>query len=77
MVRLKNPKTTGRVSAEDVASVISKMTGIPSGKVAESEGGKLMKMKQKLQGRIIGQDEAIEKVVRAIQRNRAGIKDPG
>ena len=77
MVRLKNPKKTGRVSAEDVASVISKMTGIPSGKVAESEGGKLMKMKQKLQGRIIGQDEAIEKVVRAIQRNRAGIKDPG
>ena len=77
MVRLKNPQKTGRVSAEDVAAVISKMTGIPSGKVAEGEGGKLMKMKQKLQGRIIGQDEAIEKVVRAIQRNRAGIKDPG
>ena len=76
MVRLKNPKKTGRVSAEDVAAVISKMTGIPSGKVAESEGWKLMKMKQKLQGRIIGQDEAIDKVVRAIQRNRAGIKDP-
>lgn len=77
MVRLKHPKKTGRVSAEDVAAVISKMTGIPSGKVAESEGGKLMKMEQKLQGRIIGQDEAIEKVVRAIRRNRAGIKDPG
>ena len=77
MVRLKNPKKTGRVTAEDVAKVISKMTGIPSGRVAESEGGKLMKMRQKLQERIIGQDEAIEKVVRAIQRNRAGIKDPG
>ena len=77
MVRLKNPKKTGRVSAEDVASVISKMTGIPSGKVAEGEGGKLLKMKQKLQSRIIGQDEAIDKVVRAIRRNRAGIKDPG
>ena len=77
MVRLKNPKRTGRVSAEDVAKVISKMTGIPSGRVAESEGGKLMKMQQKLQERIIGQDEAIEKVVRAIRRNRAGIKDPG
>ena len=77
MVRLKNPKKTGRVSAEDVAKVISKMTGIPSGRVAESEGGKLMKMRQKLQERIIGQDEAIEKVVRAIQRNRAGIKDLG
>ena len=77
MVRLKNPNKTGRVSADDVAVVISKMTGIPSGKVAESEGGKLMKMRSKLQGHIIGQDEAIDKVVRAIQRNRAGIKDPG
>ena len=77
MVRLKNPNKTGRVSADDVAAVISKMTGIPSGKVAESEGGKLMKMRSKLQGHIIGQDEAIDKVVRAIQRNRAGIKDPG
>ena len=77
MVRLKNPARTGHVTAEDVASVISKMTGIPSGNVAESEGVKLMKMRQKLQSRIIGQDDAIDKVVRAIQRNRAGIKDPG
>lgn len=77
MVRLKNPRRTGRVTAEDVASIISKMTGIPSGRIAEGEGSKLMKMKSKLQGRIIGQDEAIDKVVRAIRRNRAGIKDPG
>jgi ATP-dependent Clp protease ATP-binding subunit ClpC len=77
MVRLKNPKKTGYVSAEDVASVISKMTGIPSGRIAEGESSKLIKMKSKLQSRIIGQDEAIDKVVRAIQRNRAGIKDPG
>lgn len=77
MVRLKNPKKTGHVTAEDVASVISKMTGIPSGRIAEGEGNKLMKMRSKLQGRIIGQDDAIDKVVRAIQRNRAGIKDPG
>ncbi len=77
MVRLKNPKRTGHVTAEDVASVISKMSGVPSGRVAEGEGSKLMKMKTKLQSRIIGQDEAIDKVVRAIQRNRAGIKDPG
>ena len=77
MVRLKNPRRTGRVTVEDVASIISKMTGIPSGRIAEGEGSKLMKMKSKLQGRIIGQDEAIDKVVRAIRRNRAGIKDPG
>ena len=76
-VRLKNPKNTGRVTAEDVAEVISKMTGIPSGRVAENEGTRLMKMQEVLKKRIIGQDEAIGKVVRAIQRNRAGIKDPG
>lgn len=77
MVRLKNPDKTGYVTADDVATVISKMTGIPSGKIAESEGIRLVKMRKKLQSAIIGQDEAIDKVVRAIQRNRAGIKDPG
>lgn len=77
MVRLKNTRKTGYVTAEDVAEIISKMTGIPSGKVAENEGSRLIRMRSKLQKRIIGQDEAIEKVVRAIQRNRAGIKDPG
>ena len=76
-VRLKNPKKTGNVTAEDVAEVISEMTGIPSGRVAENEGSRLMKMRDILKKRIIGQDEAIDKVVRAIQRNRAGIKDPG
>ena len=77
MVRLQNPKKTGKVTVEDVAEVISKMTGIPSGRVAEGESARLMKMKEKISKRIIGQDEAIDKVVRAIQRNRAGIKDPG
>ena len=76
-VRLKNPKKTGKVTAEDVAEVISEMTGIPSGRVAENEGSRLIKMRDMLRKRIIGQDEAIDKVVRAIQRNRAGIKDPG
>jgi ATP-dependent Clp protease ATP-binding subunit ClpC len=77
MVRLKNPNKTAHVTAEDVAAMISKMTGIPSGRIAENEGTKLMKMGEKLRSRIIGQDEAIDKVVRAIQRGRAGIKDPG
>ena len=77
MVRLQNPKKTGTVTAENVAEVISKMTGIPSGKVAEGESARLVKMREKISKRIIGQDEAIDKVVRAIQRNRAGIKDPG
>ncbi len=79
MVRLnlaKNKRNAGRVSAEDIATVVSKMTGIPVNKVAESEGHRILRMKGRLQGRIIGQDEAIDKVVRAIQRNRAGLKDP-
>ena len=76
MVRLKNPKKTGKVTPEDVASVISKMTGIPSGRIAEGEGAKLFRMDKELMARIIGQDEAIGKVVKAIRRNRAGIKDP-
>ncbi len=79
MVRLsltKDKKTGNVVDAEDIATVVSKMTGIPVNKVAESERGRIMKMKDRLQGRIIGQDEAIDKVVRAIRRNRAGLKDP-
>ena len=76
MVRLKNPKKPGVVGPEDVACVLSKMTGIPAGRIAESEGTRLTMMSRKLKDRIIGQDDAIEKVVKAIQRNRAGIKDP-
>ena len=64
------------VEAEDIASVVSKMTGIPVNKVAESEGNRIIKMRSRLKERIIGQDEAVETVVRAIQRNRAGLKDP-
>ena len=79
MIRLnlaKGRKGGNLVDAEDIATVVSKMTGIPVNKVAESEGNRIMRMKGRLQSRIIGQDEAIEKVVRAIQRNRAGLKDP-
>ena len=79
MVRLSLAKKRGRtdvVDAEDIASVVSKMTGIPVNKVAESEGNRILRMKKRLQGRIIGQDEAIDTVARAIQRNRAGLKDP-
>ncbi len=65
------------VYEEDIATVVSKMTGIPVNKVAESEGNRLIKMRERLKSRIIGQDEAIDTVVSAIQRNRAGLKDPG
>ena len=79
MVRLsltKDKKTGNVVDAEDIATVVSKMTGIPVNKVAETEGNRILRMKDRLQGRIIGQDDAIDKVVRAIRRNRAGLKDP-
>ena len=79
MVRLNLARKKGgsdTVTAEDIASVVSKMTGIPVNKVAESEGNRILKMKKRLQDRIIGQDEAIDTVVRAIQRGRAGLKDP-
>jgi len=80
MVRLnlsKARKETDTVSSEDIATVVSKMTGIPAGRVAQSEGGRLLKMETILKKSIIGQDDAISKVVHAIQRNRAGLKDPG
>ncbi|MBQ8022550.1 MAG: ATP-dependent Clp protease ATP-binding subunit [Bacteroidales bacterium] len=75
MVRIKG--TVKTVTADDIATVVSKITGIPAGKVAESEAGRLLKMADRLKGRIIGQDAAISTVVSAIRRNRAGLKDPG
>ena len=65
-----------KVTEENVAEVVSMMTGIPVQKVAEKESGKLMKMGESLENSLIGQNEAIIKVVKAIQRNRAGLKDP-
>ncbi len=64
------------VDEEDIATVVSKMTGIPVNKVADSEGNRLMKMEKSLKSKIIGQDAAIDTVVRAIRRGRAGLKDP-
>ena len=64
------------VSEDDVANVIATMTGIPASRIAQSEGTKLLGMREELQKSIIGQDEAIDKLVRAIQRTRVGIKDP-
>lgn len=64
------------VNAEHIAECVAKMTGIPVQKVAASEGQKLRNLKGTLQQAVIGQDKAIEKIVRAIQRNRLGLKDP-
>jgi ATP-dependent Clp protease ATP-binding subunit ClpC len=64
------------VDAEKVAEVVAMMTGVPVQRIAQAEGTRLLRMSEELKGSVIGQDEAIEKVVKAIQRNRAGLKDP-
>ena len=64
------------VDAEKVAEVVAMMTGVPVQRIAQNEGLRLLKMSEELRGSVVGQDGAIEKVVKAIQRNRAGLKDP-
>jgi ATP-dependent Clp protease ATP-binding subunit ClpC len=64
------------VTEDDVAEVVSMITGIPVNKVSEGENKKLSKMHEELTGKVIGQDEAVKKVVKAIQRGRIGLKDP-
>ena len=64
------------VTDEEVAEVVAMMTGIPVKRIAQSEGNKLLTMRNELQEKVIGQDEAIEKIVKAIQRNRVGLKNP-
>ncbi len=64
------------VTEEDIAEVVAMMTGIQVKRVAKSESAKLVNMATDLKGSVIGQDDAIAKVVKAIQRNRVGLKDP-
>jgi len=64
------------VTEEHVAEVVSMMSGVPVTRISESETGRLAVMSDEIKGRVIGQDEAVQKVVKAIQRNRAGLKDP-
>lgn len=64
------------VDDEKVAEVVAMMTGVPVQRIAQAEGSRLREMAPKLKGDIIGQDNAIDKIVKAIQRNRVGLKDP-
>ena len=64
------------VTEENVAEVVAMMTGIPVQNIAQSESQRLVNMEKILQSEVIGQEEAIKKVVKAIRRNRAGLKDP-
>lgn len=64
------------ITAEDVADVVSQMSGVPVQRIAEDEAVRLRTMPTELKNTVIGQDEAIDKITRSIQRNRLGLKDP-
>lgn len=64
------------VTEENVAEVVSMMTGIPLQKVSQNETDKLAKMNESISGKVIGQDDAVKSIVKAIQRGRVGLKDP-
>ena len=65
-----------KVKEDDVADVIAMMTGIPTKRIAQKEGNRLLKMGDELKGSVIGQDQAVAKLTKAIQRTRAGLKTP-
>ena len=73
-VELKSQRE--KVSEDNVAEVVAMMTGVPVKRIAEQETKKLVQMENELQKRVIGQNEAIKKIVKAIRRNRVGLKDP-
>ena len=64
------------VTEEHIAEVVAMMTGVPVKRIAKTEGMKLLQMHDELSESVVGQKEAIEKIVKAIHRNRAGLKDP-
>ncbi|HEX8575083.1 MAG TPA: ATP-dependent Clp protease ATP-binding subunit [Flavobacterium sp.] len=65
-----------QVTEDNVADVVSMMTGIPVNRIAQTESNKLAKLPELIQNKVIGQNEAVLKIARSIQRNRAGLKDP-
>jgi len=77
VVREGSPTTANIVGEEDVALVLGEWTGIPIARMLESEAEKLLKMEERLGKRIIGQDEAVRAVSRAVRRGRIGLRDPG
>ncbi len=77
-LRLVDPTQEKRleVTPDDVADVVAMWTGVPVSRIADEEGERLLQMETSLHGRIVGQDEAITAVARAVRRARAGLKDP-
>ncbi len=73
---LRAQETIYEVTEESIADVVSMITGIPMNRIAQSESEKLLKMDTALKGSVVGQDEALIKLSKAIRRTRAGLKDP-
>ncbi len=75
--RALSDRPTGlKVTAEDIAEIVSMWTGVPTAEIAEEESARLLTMEETLHKRIVGQDEAIKALARAVRRGRAGLKDP-
>ncbi|MDR1773868.1 MAG: ATP-dependent Clp protease ATP-binding subunit [Clostridioides sp.] len=72
----KNSKNSDVVTADVIAEIVALWTGVPVNKLLEEEKDKLLHLEQKLHERVIGQDQAVESISRAIRRSRAGLKDP-
>ena len=72
----KNNKTVANITEENIAEVIASWTGIPAKKITEDENARLKNLEKTLHERVIGQDEAVEAVAKAIRRGRVGLKDP-
>lgn len=72
----KQGKENSQVTVEDIASVVSSWTGVPVSKLAQTETEKLLKLEEILHSRVIGQEEAVKAVSKAVRRARAGLKDP-
>ena len=81
LTQLKNPKTkevgfNGEVTEEDIASIVSSWTGVPVVRLTEEESQRLLRLESVLHERLVGQDEAVTAVAKAIRRGRVGLKDP-
>ncbi len=72
----KNAGVTGEVTPADIADIVSNWTGVPVKQLTEEEGQRLLRLEETLHERVIGQDEAVRAVARAIRRGRVGLKDP-
>ncbi len=72
----KRVETTPTITVEDIAQIVSKWTGIPVSRLEQKESEKLLRMEQEIHKKVVGQDEAIAMIARAVRRSRAGIKDP-